>query len=90
MNVHNYNNCAHTIIYCVTVELNPDAKTVVDHDEYATREGLSTKGYMKLIGRQEPTAGRYAKAHQTRINGVDGKPFIIIACLHTTSSSSTR
>ena len=89
MNVHNYNHCAHIII---TVELNPDAKTVIDHDEYATREGLSSKGYMKLIGRQEPTAGRYAKAHQTRIDGVDGKPslYYCLSAYYNMSSSSTR
>jgi hypothetical protein len=59
------------VLFCV--ELNPDAKTVVDHDEYVNREDVSTKGYMKLIGRQEPTAGRYAKTTQTKIDGVDGK-----------------
>ena len=55
---------------------------MVDHDEYAIREGLSTKGYMKLIGRQEPTAGRYAKALQTRVDGVDGKPSFCLVHTH--------
>ena len=43
-------------------------------DEHDTSEGLSTKGYMKLIGRQEPTPDRYTKTIQTKMDDVDGKP----------------
>jgi hypothetical protein len=64
---------------CIPVELNPDAKTVDDHDEYVNREDLSTKGYMKLIGRQEPTADRYAKTTQIKIDGVDGKSRVYVS-----------
>jgi hypothetical protein len=30
---------------CIPIELNPDAKTVDDRDEYVNREDVSTKGY---------------------------------------------
>ena len=63
-------------MYCglYTIELNPDAKTVLHQvDECAVNQDLSTEGYMKLIGRQEPSSDRYAKTVQTKIDGVDGK-----------------
>ena len=47
-------------------------------DEHDTSEGLSTKGYMKLIGRQEPTPDRYTKTIQTKMDNVDGKPMSLI------------
>ena len=51
-------------------------------DQYAVNEGLSTEGYMKLIGRQEPASDRYAKTVRTKIDGMDGKstPYCIVSC----------
>ena len=83
MNAYNACDTSIKFIYVLyTTELNPDAKTVLQVDEYAVNEGLSTEGYMKLIGRQEPASDRYAKTVRTKIDGVDGKSirYCIVSC----------
>ena len=67
----------YVVLFLYTVELNPDSKTELQVDECSISEDLSKGGYMKLIGRQEPTSDRYAKMVQTKMDGVDGRSTLL-------------